>query len=463
MMNSALAGGARDALASLSVPVFLAGFDGAGPARVTLHVARPRNCRALRQEAQAALAAAGIDAPCRVRVLKYRQIERAQSLEGMLRPFAHDSLVYDPTDSVTRAQALLRCGGNLRRALGATLGGIYFEPESRTLYLVCRPEALARDGQIDKTLQRSVEAQTAPVIAAWRDADPGAFAFATRLCIAVPRLPLVPVDDSSPVERRAAWRRRLHSGMVAGGVATLLGALLPGMAWAEGPAVSAVNGKLSVEGGEGNAHPMGIMSGSLTVPLGYSFGGQLDVAGGGSNGQGLWGVAGQGFWRDPGMGLIGGLASYTDRGIATNKFVTTKDINVQRYGADGEAYLGQFTPSAAIGYQDGRVKHGAFATLDLAWYPLDDLQLSGGADLNPARSMALLGAEYQLGLAALPGLSTFAEAGISGSRASYALVGFRFYFGPAKTLIRRHREDDPPSLVTGGGFGDGFHNTSGNY
>ncbi|MGA2088792.1 MAG: hypothetical protein ABSG66_07730 [Stellaceae bacterium] len=237
------------------------------------------------------------------------------------------------------------------------------------------------------------------------------------------------------------------------GIAVFFWLLLPGAALAQngGPAVSTVNGKAALAGGEMNAHPTGIAEGSLTVPLGYSFGGQLDLLGGDSNGQGLWGIAGQGFWRNPSQGLLGVVALHSDRGISST---LSKGVYVNRYGGEGALYIGQFTPEAAVGYQNGNAKTGAFSTLDLGWYPLDDLRLTGGVDLNPTHTHALLGAEYQLGVAALPGLTTFLESGLSGQRDSYVLTGLRIYFGPAKTLIRRQREDDPDNpLLTGTGSG----------
>jgi hypothetical protein len=202
-----------------------------------------------------------------------------------------------------------------------------------------------------------------------------------------------------------------------------------------------------------NAHPSGVAQGSLSIPLCYSFGSQFDVAGGVGNGQGFWGAAGQGFWRDPGVGLVGAVALHSDNGIAG----TSKHAYVNRYGGEGSLYLGNFTPEVAVGYQNGNSKTGAFAVLDLGWYPLDNLWLSGGVDLNPGHTHALLGAEYQLGLQALPGLSVFAESAISGQRDSYALTGFRVYFGPDKMLIRRHREDDPESPIVDQGIDNGLH------
>jgi hypothetical protein len=224
-------------------------------------------------------------------------------------------------------------------------------------------------------------------------------------------------------------------------------------AWAQaaaGPAVSALNGKVSLAGGEMDAHPAVVGEGSVSFPLTYSFGGQIDLAGGEDHGTGLWGAAAQGFWRDPSKGLLGAVALHSSTNLAiSNTANATARLN--RYGSEAAAYLGAFTPEAMVGYQNGNGKTGAFGVLDLGWYPIDDLRLTGGVDLNPGHTDALLGAEYQLGLKQIPGLTTFVESAISGQRDSYALVGLRIYFGPAKTLIRRQREDDPESPIVSQG------------
>jgi hypothetical protein len=224
-------------------------------------------------------------------------------------------------------------------------------------------------------------------------------------------------------------------------------------AWAQaatGQAVSTLNGKASLAGGEMDAHPAVVGEGSVSFPLAYSFGGQIDLAGGADHGTGLWGAAAQGFWRDPGKGLVGAVALHSSTNlVVTNTANATARLN--RYGGEAAAYLGAFTPEAMVGYQNGNGKTGAFGVLDLGWYPIDDLRLTGGVDLNPGHTDALLGAEYQLGLKQIPGLTTFVESAISGQRDSYALVGLRIYFGPAKTLIRRQREDDPESPIVSQG------------
>ncbi len=239
---------------------------------------------------------------------------------------------------------------------------------------------------------------------------------------------------------------------------------LPSLAYADGPAVSAINGKLSIEGGEINAHPAGIAIGSITAPLGFDFGGQADLGVGTSQGKRIWGVGGQLFARDPGIGLVGALASYNDRGV---KRVTTASTitaaNSGRVGAEAAYYWHQFTPELQVGYQQTSFKSGAFVRAAVNFYPIDDLALTAGGDFNPGKSFALLGVEYRPNIGGISGLTTFGEGGISGQRASYALFGVRYYFGADKTLIRRHREDDPPNLISGPGVAPTYGgNSAGN-
>lgn len=249
-----------------------------------------------------------------------------------------------------------------------------------------------------------------------------------------------------------------------GVAAALVVAVLASPAFADGPAVSALNGKMSLEGGEANAHPTGIGVGSVTAPLPFfdnQLGGQLDLGFGDSEGRALWGTGAQLFARDPGLGLVGALASYNDRSLEHPGFVGgTHYAHAARFGGEAAYYWQQFTPELQAGYESTGLKSGGFVRADLNWYPLDDLRLMGGGDFNPNKSYGRLAVEYRPGLNGFPGLAGFAESGISGGRASYALLGIRYYFGPEKSLIRRQREDDPPDLVGGDGLATTFGNTA---
>jgi len=381
----------------------------------------------------------------------------------VVRSFAHDAIIYDPTESVSRAQAVVTFACELRAAFGRELRSIHLDPDSLTLFLALRRDAVLRQGTLDATTRQTIEAKAKDVYETWRRTEPAAFDLAIRLCLELPPWPLGPVDKGSldKATHRLPWLASLHSGMVVGGLATLLGSAFGGSALAQSqqaidlPAVSQINGKISAEGGGGAGHPLGEGIGSITAPVGHSFGVQLDGGVGSSNGNMVWGVAGQGFWRDPNIGLLGVFSTHMHLDLS---LPGENGVQLTRTGVEGEYYFAQFTPSVQIGDQTSGAHRGAFGVLNLSWYPLDNLELKGGADLNPGRDLALLSGEYQLGLSSLPGLSVFAESGISGSRDNYALVGFRYYFGPDKTLIRRHREDDPPALVINQILGATFAN-----
>ncbi|MFI4987242.1 MAG: hypothetical protein ACHQF3_07360, partial [Alphaproteobacteria bacterium] len=401
-------------------------------------MAAPCARRRLAAEAEAALASTGLRARCRVRVIDERRLARARSIEDILAAFRHDRVIYDPTRAISRAKAVQRCAARLAGAFGDMLRGAYLEPRSRTLYLVFSPDKLLDGGRLDGVTRAAIEARTARVLANWQAGDGDAFELAVRLGISAPDVPVIAIDRASHRARRPRrWLRRLRGGGIAGSIAALFGAGLAGPALADGPAVSELNGKVSAEGGAGEGSPLGYLSGSGTLPVGDSFGAQLDAALGKSGRGTLWGVAGQGFWRDPAQGLLGGFAVH----------VTRDGLTLNRFGAEGEAYLDQFTVSGAAGYQDGRVGHGGFARAKLAWYPIDDLKFTIGAEYNPVRPLGLAGVEYQLGLSALPGLAVFADGGVSGRGAEFGLLGVRYYFGTTKSLIRRHREDDPPNAI----------------
>lgn len=214
---------------------------------------------------------------------------------------------------------------------------------------------------------------------------------------------------------------------------------------AEGPAVSETNGKFSVEGGavgsgSNGASGLGIAQGSFTTPLGHSFGLQLDgvVTSAYSNVSGA-GYA-QFFWRDPQFGLLGAFASVGGG----------RGNTVSWCGAESEYFVGAVTLGAHGGYQvvyNYAAMNGGFAMGRLTYYPISDLALTGGGGVIVNNGLGRATLEYQPELNGYRSLSFFVN-GSPESNAAYAVIaGFRFYFGPEKTLIRRHREDDPIVVV----------------
>lgn len=213
------------------------------------------------------------------------------------------------------------------------------------------------------------------------------------------------------------------------------------------PAVSAVNGKISSEGGvtgiDGESSGVAVIKGSITTPLGHAFGFQLDGTAGTAFNAGFGGGTAHLFWRDPAIGLVGAVASLEGG----------SGIRLGWYGAEAEYFAGIFTFGAWGGYHEAvdnrfgiSASSGSYGG-SLTVYPIPDLAVSLGVMSEFSRATGGGVLEWQPDLFARHNVSFYVEGGV-GDQSSYSVTaGVRFYFGPDKPLIRRHREDDPPQLA----------------
>ena len=235
--------------------------------------------------------------------------------------------------------------------------------------------------------------------------------------------------------------KKLRGGSIAAAVAALFGIGVAASAIAEGPAVSWPNARVSAGVGATDGDATGLVFGSATIPVDDQYGAQADALLGAVGDDAVWGVGGHLFWRDPDKGLLGVTAGYIG--------VDDSDSDSGgRIGAEGEMYSGQFTTVARGGYQFGEIDDGGFGSADLRWYATDDFMLSGGAAVATGDYIVRFGAEYQPNLSAWEGLSVFADAEIGDDDWDRIFFGLRFYVGgETKSLIRRHREDDPSSIL----------------
>lgn len=208
-------------------------------------------------------------------------------------------------------------------------------------------------------------------------------------------------------------------------------------------AVSGVNGKFDAAGGfvdgkagdGGRAHVLG----SISMPLSCAWAVQLDAGIGDFDGKTSGGVAAHVFTRDPSSYLLG---VYTQYGALGSE-------DIWRVGAEASSYLGNISLDALVGVEDTDKRNtDLFAALTLGYYPQDNLRLDIGyyrfLDIDSAGA----GFEYLLDNSLLGSPVSLFAVGAVGDR-DYATVfgGVRVYFGgPDKSLIRRHREDDPSAL-----------------
>ena len=208
----------------------------------------------------------------------------------------------------------------------------------------------------------------------------------------------------------------------------------------EARAVSALNGKLEGEyGGIGHA-PLAAAGGSLSLPLAEKFGLQFDGLAGRWNGHSLAGGGVHAFWRDPATALVGLYASRL-------RWAGFGGIDASRAGLETELYLGRVSLEGFAGAEFGDIEDRFSARLRLGWYALDDLRLTIGMEYLGGRTGLLLGGEWQLPVQGVHP-SLFVQARVSDRDHAAVWGGLRFYFGGEKSLIRRHREDDPQNGLT---------------
>jgi hypothetical protein len=216
------------------------------------------------------------------------------------------------------------------------------------------------------------------------------------------------------------------------------------------PAVSGLNGKIAVYGGyqEDEIDDGGIFGavGSISVPLGHRFGAQVDAQVAAVEDDVFGRLGGHLFWRDPSKGLVGvygAVEGYDDT-----------DMDAWRIALEAEGYIDRVTIRGMAGYESVNLpfpandEDGIFAVADLAYYINDDLKASIGYRHMNDTHMAAAGVEYQLQASIFGGgTSIFAEGRVGDNDYAAAWAGVRLYLGAGqKSLIRRHREDDPAAF-----------------
>jgi len=227
------------------------------------------------------------------------------------------------------------------------------------------------------------------------------------------------------------------------------------------PAVDGINGKLSFEKAVDGYDAHGV-SGALTIPIGHRFGLQVDgmVAEYDSYIFGdvpVFAAAAHAFWRDPSKGLLGLYADYSYADVYEGFSLSSASL-----GIEGSLYLDRFTLDAIIGGKDGDIFGSTlFDRVRLSYYPTDDLQLHIGHAYSYGHHSLRYGLEWAFAGHAGAASTLYADGSVGEDGTHAAGLGMRFYFGQHdKTLIRRHREDDPPmapntvaiSIADGGNY-----------
>lgn len=223
------------------------------------------------------------------------------------------------------------------------------------------------------------------------------------------------------------------------------------------PAVDGLSGKLRLSGATVDGDNSTGVEGAITFPLTHRFGMQLDLGAGRLetpyDGYAAYQGAGAHlFWRDPSKGMIGIETSYAHLNAYDG-------VHTYSAGVEAERYWDRFTLAGVMGVTGGSdttvsnsqgrfrydIKTEFVAGSRLTWYPYDNVALSASGAVAGDKVGAGLGAEFALASAHSYQPSLFVRAVMSEGGDVYALAGVNIYFGQrSKSLIRRHREDDPP-------------------
>jgi hypothetical protein len=212
------------------------------------------------------------------------------------------------------------------------------------------------------------------------------------------------------------------------------------------PAVSGVNAKFDGRFGSYFGDTLAVGAGALSVPVGQRFGVQVGGFAGTVGGDLFLQGEGQAFWRDPRWGLFGVYAAYSH--LAPGGGLGA--LGVTTVGGQSELYLGNFTLSGVVGYQwingGTSVDNSFFTDLKAALYLTPDLKVYGGYRYDQKVGQGVVGGEWQLPLNTSVGVTAFGE-GRFANAGTEAWGGIRLYFGKRRTLIDRHRLDDPQMIM----------------
>lgn len=214
------------------------------------------------------------------------------------------------------------------------------------------------------------------------------------------------------------------------------------------PAVSGFNGKIAPFAGSMAEEGAVGVRGALSVPLGFRFGAQVDGTVGSLDGDGFSAVAGHLFWRDPTIGLLGLYGSY-------NHLDRDGGVDVSQWAVEFARYWGRYTIKGVLGWEHSDADSSRFTfddgtrffdEVDVSYYVTDNWDVYVGHRYLGGDHAAAFGTEWagDFGLGYDNSTSLFVEARLGEDDFNGIWGGVKFYFGAEpKSLIRRHREDDP--------------------
>ena len=211
------------------------------------------------------------------------------------------------------------------------------------------------------------------------------------------------------------------------------------------PAVSGPNGKLQIGTGWADINSFSNDAefrggAAFSFPVGDMFGIQGDLTAVDVFKNSVVSGAVHAFTRDPNSYLLGVYGGYA--GVDHGNFWYA--------GPEVELYLNNISIEAVAGFMDVNGsglsnKNDFYAVGDLALYATDNLRLSVGASTVAGFDTGRVGLEWFMADTVNLPVSFTLDGRVGEDGFGSVMAGLNLYFGGEdKSLIRRHREDDPP-------------------
>lgn len=365
-------------------------------------------------------------------------VRSARSLAAIEQRFGTGTIAYDPTGIFGRTSHVVRCANLLRSHMGNKIDKILLDSYRRTLFVVLNDSAFAGEGAALRMSVTEAMKTISATFAEWQQKNDTGLELAVRVGFEPPvGARLVAVDEKSlpggSVRQLARQISRFRKMLTAAAIGAFAVAA-PAAAHAadDTAAVADTNFTLYGVGSEVQHLDHSDWAGlgaELAVPLGHSFGVQVEAGVGTDSYDGF---AGHLFWRNPDSGMVGAFASYN----------AVESAHIDRFGGEAALYLDRFTVEGQLAAQSGALGSGLYGEGDLSFYVTPHFALRAGIETMPHVTDGIVGFEFQPAPESFSGLSLFADGEFGDS--TVILAGIKLHFGSeGASLVYQDRHEDP--------------------
>jgi hypothetical protein len=191
-------------LGEIQSPIFFAGLD-SQRSQLRLHISDGPDLASLEAAARRVSDKIG-PIEVSIRAHSLRKLAHPRSVEHWLRQFASDEIIYDPTMVMSRARGLLAAAEACRSAFGDAIGGSFFDPDLRTLFILNREKTGHAAATLIPRVRATVEQAWGQAMAQNGHAVRDRSWASIQVVAELPHRELIPIDAKSASVARGLRR-----------------------------------------------------------------------------------------------------------------------------------------------------------------------------------------------------------------------------------------------------------------